>query len=313
MEGAGPHSARAPCRQVIPMWSHPAARRRMTAGTDTVGVLFNRVSDPFAGAMLTSMENELATTGRSVVVCNVNESLSRQADFLRKMARYRADGMIVCPAIGSTPANFVPGNLPLPPMVFVSRAIGGLRFDHVLTDDFEAARRATVHLLRLGHRRIAFVGGIPGTSCFGERMRGYRSALDGASVAFDPPLVRPGRPGIEEGFRAARRILELVPPPTAALCHDAATALGLSPGLERNGLLVGEHFALVSNEDVADAALTTPPLTATRVSTDELGRRAAAAVVERIENPHAPPRRIVLEPELVIRGSCGAAMPSRLR
>ena len=284
---------------------------RGRSGTRAVGVVVNNVNDPFFGALLPALEDALARTGRSVLLCNSNESCERQADFIRKLAEYEADGIIVSPAIGSTTEHFRPRHPALPPLVFVSRTLSDLEVDYVKNDDHEAGRLATEHLLDLGHRRIAFVGGDPSVSCFGERLRGHREALRQASLPFDPSLVRPSTPNLREGYRAARWISGLTRRPTAASCYNDLIALGLCHGLPREDLYPGRNFALIGHEDVAEASLVNPPMTVTRVSRGEMGRRAATALVERIENPDAPPQRIVLETELIVRGTCGVeAMPA---
>lgn len=275
-------------------------------GTHAVGVIVNNANDPFFGALLPALEDALAKTGRSVLLCNSNESCERQVGFIRKMAEYEADGIIVSPVIGSTTGHFFPRHPPLPPLVFVSRTLSDAEFDYVKNDDHEAGRLATDHLLSLGHRRIAFVGGDPSVSCFGERLRGHRTALRQASVPFDCSLVRPSTPDLREGYRAARWISGLTPRPTAANCYNDLIARGLCHGLPREGLFPGRNFALIGHEDVAEASLVNPPMTVTRVSRGEMGRRAATALVERIENPDAPRQRIVLETELIVRGTCGA-------
>lgn len=278
-----------------------------TSKTHTVGVILNNVSDPFFSALLASLEDALRQTGRTVFLCNTNESCERQADFIRKMAEYNADGIIVSPAIGSTPEHFASKQVPVPPLVFVSRAITDSGFDYVVNDDHEAGRLATERLLGLGHRRIAVVGGDPEASPFGERLRGHRAALEQASVAFDESLVRPSLPTRPESFRAAHWIAGLAPRPTAAICYSDSISLGLFHGLAKEGLFPGRTFALIGHEDVEETRLVDPPMSVTRVRRDEMGRRAAAALVERIDNPDAPPQRIVLKTELVVRGTCDVA------
>ena len=281
-----------------------------TSRTDTIGVIVNNVSDPFFSTLLASLEDALAKAGRTVFLCNTDESVARQTEFIRKMSEYNADGIIVSPAIRSTPEDFRPKGGLMPPLVFVSRALFGLGFDHVVNDDYEATVLPMNHLLGMGHRRIAFVGGDPSLSGFQERLRGYRAALERASIDFDDTLVRPSVPTRRSGFQAAGWIAALEPRPTAAIGYNDAVALGLSAGLRREGLVPGRNFALVGHEDVEEASLANPPLTVTTVSRDEMGRKAASALLERIEQPGAPPRRIVLDTELIVRESCGFASDS---
>ena len=161
-----------------------------TSRTDTVGVIVNNVSDPFFSTLLASLEHALAATGRTVFLCNTGESVERQTDFIRKMSEYNADGVIMSPAVGSTAEDILALRQVMPPLVFVSRTFFDLPFDHVVNDDYEASVLAVNRLLSLGHRRIAFVGGDPSASPWGERIRGIRAALEHASVEFDDALVR---------------------------------------------------------------------------------------------------------------------------
>ncbi|MDE0390572.1 MAG: substrate-binding domain-containing protein [Rhodospirillales bacterium] len=281
------------------------AANLVTSGTRFVSVILNNVSDPVFRSLLPPLEDALERTGRSVFLHSADESRDRQADFVRAMADANADGIVLCPVAGSTPEHVCAGHVRMPPLVFVSRALPGPGFDYVLGDDREAARLAAERLLTLGHRRIAVVGGELGAFCFGERLRGHRAALDEASVAFDEGLVRPSLPTMGEGFRAARWIAALLPRPTAAVCYNDSTALGLFYGLTREGLFPGRNFALIGHEDIEEVSLVDPPISVTRFSYGEMGRRAAAALLERMSNPDATPNRVVLKAELVVRKTCG--------
>ncbi|MCE2476032.1 MAG: LacI family DNA-binding transcriptional regulator [Alphaproteobacteria bacterium] len=281
-----------------------------TSMTHTVGVVLNNVSDPFFSSLLASLEDALAASGRSLFLCHTNEAVSRQTEFIRKMAEYNADGLIVSPAAGTAPTHFRTKLGGIPPTVFASRTVFELGFDYVINDDRETARIAAGRLLDLGHRRTAFVGGDPRVSCFLERFSGYREALEQASVGFDTALIRSSVPTRKAGFNAARWIAALSPRPTAAICYNGSIALGLLVGLQKEGLHPSRNFALIGHENVEEAYMTNPALSVTTVDRDEMGKRAAAALVERIRHPESPPRQIVLRTELIIRESCNFRLPS---
>lgn len=281
-----------------------------TSMTDTVGVILNNVADPFFSTLLVSLEEALAEFGRTVFLCHTNEAVSRQDQFIRKMAEYSADGLIVCPAIGSTSADFEARQGVLPPTVFVLRTIAELGFDHVINDDREAVRLSTNRLLGFGHRRIAFVGGDPRISCFRDQLGGYRQSLEEFDVGFDNNLVRPSLLSRKAGFEAARWIAGLLPRPTAAVCYNDSLALGVFAGLQNAGLEPGRSFALIGNEDIEEASMTNPPLSVTKVDRHAMGKCAAKVLVERIRNPSAPPQRIVLPPKLIVRETCSVRIPT---
>jgi len=278
-----------------------------TAKTHTVGVILNNVSDPFFSTLLASLEEALAKAGQTVFLCNSNETVSRQADFLRAMVEYNADGVIISPAIGSIPGDFLLPKIELPPLVFISRAMSGLECDSVVNDDRQAVTLAMDRLLSLGHRRIALVGGDPSVSCFGVRLAAYKDALREASIEFDEALVLPGVPTRPVGFEAARRVAALVPRPTAALGYNDSVTLGLFSGLQRQGLFPGRTFALIGNEDIEEAGLTNPAISSTIVPRDEMGMKAASVLLERLENPDMPRRHLVLNSGLRVRETCAVS------
>ncbi len=275
-----------------------------TAKTHTVGIILNDISDPFCTTLLAAIEEELSKVGRVVFLCNSNESVERQTNFLRTMAEYNADGVIISPVIGTTPDDLLDRTGSSLPMVFVSRALFELDNDYVVNDDRQAAVLSARRLLDTGHRRIAFVGGEPSVSCFAARLQGYKEALGQASVAFDDALVKACTPTRSGGFAAARWVAGLVPRPTAAICYSDSVALGLNSGLQGEGLFPGTNFALVGHQDIEEAGFANPSLSTTSVSGREMGRIAVALLVERAANPDAPPQRRVLPSELIVRESC---------
>ena len=153
------------------VYSRSAASLR-TSKSHTVGVLLNNVSDPFFSALLASLEAALGEAGRTNFLCNTNESVDRQTDFIRKMSEYNADGIIVTPAIGSRLEHVSSKRTSQPPLVFVSRTFRDSDFDYVINDDYEAGRLATHRLPEPGHRRIALAGGDSSVDIFGLRSRG---------------------------------------------------------------------------------------------------------------------------------------------
>ena len=177
----------------------------------------------------------------------------------------------------------------------------------VAPDNVGGAKRATEHLLGLGHRRIAFLGGRAGMLVQEDRRAGWEKALKGAGLGADPRLAVEATPNRDGGVEALRRVLALPDPPTAALCFNDVVAIGVIYGLEARGLAAGRDFAVVGFDDIADARLIRPPLTTVAVESRRLGERAAAILLEQLAGPEAKPRHFTGEAKLVVRASCGAA------
>ena len=101
----------------------------------------------------------LPNDGKTVFLCNTDEKVDRQSEFIRKMSEYNADGIVLVPAMGTQATDLEEMEKFSPPIVCVSREISGYPIDSVVADETLAGYTAAKHLLNLGHRRIAVVGG----------------------------------------------------------------------------------------------------------------------------------------------------------
>ncbi|WP_127113774.1 LacI family DNA-binding transcriptional regulator [Shimia sediminis] len=274
------------------------------AKTDTVGIILNNVSDPFYSTLLAEIERALAEEGRTAFLCNTNESLDRQAEFIRKMSEYNADGIILVPAIGTEPVHLEQFKEIAPPIVCATRTVAGYPIDAVVLDDAEGGRMATRHLVNLGHRRIAIVGGVESISSFRDRLTGHRMALDELGLPFEESLVFEMRPVRKSGFDIAPELVESPVAATAAIGYNAIVTLGLKAGLQKAGVLPGRDFALIASENVEELQLTSPALSTISLDDRNMGRSIVNLLMERIQNPETEPQTLLLPPELLVRESC---------
>ena len=183
----------------------------------------------------------------------------------------------------------------------------GPGFSSVTPDNLRGARRATEHLIALGHRRIAFFGGYADMIAQNDRCGGWRAAMEAADLAIDPGWIIEGPPNRDCGASAIARVLDMENAPTAALCFNDVVAFGVLSGLERRGLVAGKDFALVGFDDVAEARHTNPPLSTVHVDTASLGERAAHLVLRMIGGDTRP-EEFVSDVDLVVRASSGGSI-----
>jgi LacI family transcriptional regulator len=274
-----------------------------TARTNILGVGFHDITNPYFAELLTAIEASAAQHGKSILLGTYGESQERQARALSTLLEYRPDGMIVCPA-ASTASDVYDGLISAGiPVVQVSREIAGIGLDFVGSDDARGTQAALAHLVALGHRRIGFIGGTSTMSTGRCRHESYRAALLGHGLSVDETLIHHGFGTRETGFKGIQALLALSSPPTAALCFNDITAFGAMMGMRHMGREAGRDFAIIGSDDVAEAAQWYPPLTTVRNFQGEMGRNAAELLMQRIAEPSAAPRRIVLEPELIVRST----------
>jgi len=136
-------------------------------------------------------------------------------------------------------------------------------------------------------------------------------ALKEEGLRVDEDLIWMGRPRREMGRTGTRQMLDRSDPPTAFFTANNQLALGAFEEIRERGLSIPEDLALVGFDDAPWAKLLDPPLTTVRQPTYEIGRRAAELLFARIDEPDRPPAFVTLQPELVVRRSCGGSFTPR--
>lgn len=175
-------------------------------------------------------------------------------------------------------------------------------------DNEGAVRRATSHLVDLGHTRIAMINGRPAATYALHREIGYRKALQSHGIEVDPQLVANGNFTDELGFRFARSFLEQPKPPTAFVAGSMMTALGIYRAARSLGLQIGSDVSVIAHDDVfpyLTADNMAPSLSATRSSMRAAGTRCADLVLQLLAGRSATEIHELWPVELILRESTG--------
>lgn len=273
--------------------------------TNIVGMVINDLANPFFAELAVGIERVFQTAGYIPFIANTAENPVRQREVLRSMREHDIAGLIICPARGTTTADLEPFVTRGCPVLLAMRRLAGLRVATVVPDNLRGARRATEHLIALGHERIAFIGGYGDMIAQNERAGGFRAAMEAARLPVGRGMIVEGAPNRETGEAAVDRLLERAEPATAALCFNDVVAFGVMDGLAARGLTAGRDFGLVGFDDVREARHTHPPLTTVAVDSGALGERAAHAML-RMVHGDARAEDFVGDVQLVVRESCGA-------
>jgi DNA-binding LacI/PurR family transcriptional regulator len=171
-------------------------------------------------------------------------------------------------------------------------------------DARRATREAVDYLARLGHRRVAFIGGRPNMVVTLDRLLGYREALDEASLGYDDQLIGYGGFDQEGGYRVMRRFLALGEGrPTAVFCANDLMAIGALQALQDAALVVPRDCSIIGSNDSPMAAVTSPRLTSLRAPYCELAREAAQALIAQLSDQPTPPVKKLIACELIVRDS----------
>lgn len=262
--------------------------------------------NPFFAEILKSIEHELDRSRQTFILSNHYDDLEKQRNFIDTLLQLGADGVIMSPAIGTPAADIALAEDNGLPAVLIARSVEGADVPVFRGDDAYGVGLATDHLIGLGHRRIAMIGGTDQTSTGRERYRGYVVAMKRAGLDPRPEWRIAGPRTKQGGFDAAGQFLDLPDKPTAAVCWNDLVAIGLMNGLARAGLKPGIDISVTGYDDLEEAAIATPALTTVWNGQREVGRQAAKALVDRLAGIEVHGDQDLITPELHIRQSTSA-------
>lgn len=278
----------------------PAAKLLRQHRSRLLGVVFDP-GDPFHADLLQAVYPAAERCGYEVVLAARMPTYSEQRA-VEGLTRSRCEGLVLIGTeAGEAELSTLGARLPV---AVVGRGGGDAGVDGVRSADDSGAEAAVDLLVGLGHRRIRHVDGghHPGAA---ERRHGYREAMRRHGLLAD---VVAGDHTEESGIRAARALLDAPDGVTAVLAGNDRCAVGVLDTLLRAGVDVPGDVSVVGYDDSRLARLTHVNLTTVAQDPEHMARLAVETVVERLENEAGvPPRDIVLDPHLVLRGTTGPA------
>jgi LacI family transcriptional regulator len=268
--------------------------------SSTLGLVIEDAANPFYSAIAQAVERAAWERGYLLITASCEEDPARERELVQTLLRRRVDALLLVPA-SSDHAYLARETADGTPVVFLDRPPIGIGADQVLLDNVGGARAAAAHLLAHGHVRIAFIGDYEQLYTTGERLEGFRQALEAARVPVRDDLVRTGSHDADHAEEVVAQLLALPRDrrPTALFAANNRNTVGALRALRGTR----RRLALVGFDDFELADLLALPVTVVRHDSSRMGAHAAELAFERLAGPDPPPRRIVVPTELIVRGS----------
>jgi LacI family transcriptional regulator len=281
--------------------------------SNTIGVIVASITNPFYPELIAGVEEAIGGSVYTLLLGSTDGQPEKEADLVRSMLQRQVDGLIMAAVTmdDGEVARLVDSDVDV---VLASRGLDATPTDTVVIDNELGARMAVEHLAGHGHRRIAHLYGPANVVPFRLRLEGYRAALRTAGLDVDERLLAgaDNQPGASAA--AMTTLLAAPQPPTAVFVTNDRMAIEVLEYCVVRGIRVPEDLAVVGFDNVWVGRLSGVGLTSVDSKARLVGRTAAEVLARRIRDRHAagtelpaPPERTTLQPELVIRRSCGCA------
>jgi LacI family transcriptional regulator len=289
--------------------AHAPARIMRGHSSTLVGLVVPDIRNEFYSTVAKAMADCCKDSGMHVALLVTDDDPEIELRQVRGLASARAAGFVVVAT--AQPRQETLTLLEQVPHAELVRKAQRLRSDWFGIDDVGGLSMATRHLLALGHRRIAYVGGPPALSTGEARLQGYMSAMRDAAVAVEPWAVVCAGTGEADGREAVRRLLAHGPRPTAVVCGGSRTTIGILQGLQAAGARVPEDISVVGFHDSDSVRLWSPGLTTLALPVREIALSCSALLLRRIREQgkteagtvEDPPYRATYATSLVVRAS----------
>ena len=282
-----------------------SARQLRAGSSSTLAYVMLDATNPFFTDVARGIEDAAELAGLTLFMCNSDNRQDREAAYLSRLQQQRVQGILITPVSPDDP-RLRELAMTGTPVVIVDRTSADNATCSVAVDDVLGGELAVNHLLDLGHRRIAFIGGPDRVGQVQDRRLGAERALKAAGISPDELInIRTDTLNVAEGRGGAERIagMPTAVRPTAAFCANDLVALGLLQQCVALGISVPGDLAIVGYDDIDFAAAAAVPLSSVRQPRRQLGRAAAELLLDEAANPEHSHQQIVFTPELVARGS----------
>jgi LacI family transcriptional regulator len=286
-------------------YPHAVARSLVTRQTRTIALVLPDITNPFFPEVARGVEEAATQAGYNVFLCNTNWDMQKELSFLELFQSRRIDGLILASSShdSSIIDRFVRTNAALVILNSFDREFACHR---VVSDNIRGGYMAGKHLIRLGHRRIGFIGGLSTARSTIDRYRGYQMAVEETGLKVINNLARYGSFTWESGHSNAMDLLSTQKRPTAIFAANDLMALGVMQAADELGLAIPGNLAVVGFDDIVFSSYPRVHLTTIAQPKQLIGETAAKIIIEELQFGRKQVKQnIVLEPELVVRKSCG--------
>ena len=284
------------------------ARALVSGRSRIFGLIVSEITNPFFPEIVQGFEDIAVQHNYEILTTSTVHDSKRVALSVRRMIERRVDGVAIV-TFGMEEALFDDLKSRKIPLVFIDVGPPLPRVSNLKIDYQHGIRQAVQHLAALGHKSIAFISGPLTLRSAVARQHAFLQSMQEISLPVDEKYLIEGNHTLEGGMDALKKILALPKRPTAVICSNDMTAIGVMREGYEAGLQIPKDLSLVGFDDIRLAQFVIPPLTTIRMSQTEIARMAFNALLAEVQRqiPSPSGSEYVLRTSLVLRDSTAMA------
>jgi DNA-binding LacI/PurR family transcriptional regulator len=284
---------------------NPQARALVSGRNRLFGVIISDITNPFFPELIRKFEEKAVEIGYETLIGSTNYDLKQMEVCIQRMIERKVDGVAVMtfgieePLLERLAAQGIP-------MAFIDVAPPGDAITTIRVDYEKGIHEAVQHLAVLGHRKIAFISGPRHLHSASARELAFEAAVSSIGLNLPSEYVYEGNHTAEQGMKGMESLLGLKEPPTAVVCSNDMTAIGVMHTAFRAGLQIPRDLSVVGFDDISIARYTLPPLTTIRMSRSELATAALLSLKAHAEDRgKTQASTAAIQTQLIVRQTTG--------
>jgi len=279
------------------------ARSLAGGKTGVIGIVVPGLDNGYIGEIIRGADEELFRSNFNMMLYTTHHLEGKESTYVKTIYNWLCDGLLlVVPITQSSYLDMLQEQQF--PYVLVDQVDTSGDSNIVDSTNWQGAYDATVYLIKLGHRKIAHIAGMPELGSAIQRLEGYKAAMRDHNIEINPAYIVEGDFYQTSGYETGFHLLSLPDRPTAIFAANDLMALGVIEAIRQHGLSLPDDISIIGFDDIPQSLITYPKLTTVRQSLDQMGRVAVQLLLEHVDQPERPPRRITLATQLIERETC---------
>lgn len=279
-----------------------AARSLILKRTGMIGLIIPDITNQYYANISKGVGAYLEGCGYGLILCNSDRKKANERMYVQFLSEKRVDGVILIP---TQPARedyqvFIDNRLPF---VLIDNFVKDLDVSFITNDNYAGARKLVAHMINQGYRRIGMILGDEKSSASNNRLNGYLDVLTEKDISIDQEILIHSNATFEAGFQLAPKLLEKKV--DAIFAINDVVALGVLRYCFQHGIKVPEELGVAGYDDIEQVSLLPIPLTTIHQRKYTVGKKAAEVLIGEINDPATSKQKVILQPELVVRKTCG--------
>lgn len=279
-----------------------AARSLILNKTHMIGLIIPDITNQYYAFISKGVSAFLEKLGYGLVLCNSDRNKRNEAMYCDFLAEKRVDGVILIP-IRSNRQDYHIFEQYAIPLVLVDNCVNDLNVSFITNDHYAGTRKVIQHMLDQGYRRIGAILGDRTSSASNDRLKGYLDVMRENQLNVDEGILLNSNATFDDGIRYAKELIKQKV--DAIFAINDTVAIGVVKYCYENGIHIPKELGLAGYDDIEQAAMLPVALTTVNQQKFVVGEKAAEVLINEINHPALLKQKVILQPELVVRKSCG--------